>query len=306
MRRPSREGLRALYDQVFKDLPSGLSQLRAEVALLREALGRVEGRLSAANPSPRLNDHEFRVFSQFGEDGILQNLVQRVVIDRRYFVEFGVEDYTQANTRWLMLQDGWQGLVLDGSELHVEAIRHSRAAWSNGLTAVAAFITRENINELIGSAGVSGRIGVLSVDIDGNDYWVWEALTIVDPAIVVVEYNHRFGPERSVVVPYDAGFVRRDAHWSHVYYGASLSALCGLAQRKGYAFVGCGSAGVNAFFVRSDALPPDLPELTPRQGYVAAQVREATDEQGRYTYLTTEQELALVDHLKLVEVPGPF
>ena len=142
----------------------------------------------------------------------------------------------------------------------------------------------------------------MSIDIDGNDYWVWEACTAVSPAIVIVEYNSRFGSERSVTVPYDPGFVRHKAHHSCAYYGASLAALVALGARKGFAFVGSNRAGNNAFFVRRDLLAAPLRELTVAEGYVQRQFRETRDADGRLLFPTPEEEAALVGNLPLVEV----
>jgi len=163
-------------------------------------------------------------------------------------------------------------------------------------------VTRENIDTLLADQGLSGDIGLLSIDIDGVDYWVWEAITAVSPAIVVIEYNARFGAERAVSVPYDAGFVRSKAHHSMIYYGASLRALCLLGKRKGYALVGCNSAGNNAFFVRRDLLPASLPEREPAQAFVAAGFREARDERGALAFLDAAQEAAILRDLPVVEV----
>jgi hypothetical protein len=218
-------------------------------------------------------------------------------------VEFGVEDYSEANTRFLLTQRGWSGLVLDGSEENIKRLRRDPIFWRHHLKAAAAFITRENINDLLRKHGLSGPIGVLSVDIDGNDYWVWEAITAVEPAIVVVEYNALFGPERRVTIPYQPQFVRSQAHWSHLYAGASLAALVALGRRKGYSFVGTNRAGNNAFFVRRDLRPAHLPELTAREGYTAAQFRESRNEEGQLTFLPAEEAAGLIAGLPLEEVP---
>jgi hypothetical protein len=280
----------------------GIRQLQEAAGFIRDALGRVERRQLAGNGSPCLADHEFKAYSQWGEDGVIQRLIQAVPISNRLFVEFGVQDYTEANTRFLLVNDNWSGLVLDGSEANVRAIRRSELYWRYNLKAVPAFITRENINGLLSAQGVTGEIGLLSVDVDGVDYWIWEAINVVTPALVIVEYNARFGPQRAVTVPYDPGFVREQAHHSSIYYGASLAAFIGLGRRKGYAFVGANSAGNNAFFVRRDLRPPSVPEITAEQGYVPCKFREARDAQGRLAFLSPEEETALLKTLPLVEV----
>jgi len=280
----------------------GVAQLLRAEGRLREAVGRIEARQLAERGAAKLCANEFQVYSQWGEDGILQHLIRLVPVPHRIFVEFGVEDYSEANTRFLLVNNQWSGLVLDGSAANVRAICRGELYWKHNLKAVQAFVTRENINDLLRAQGVTGEIGLLSVDIDGNDYWVWEAIDVVTPAIVAVEYNSRFGPERAVTVPYDPQFVRSQAHHSCIYYGASLAALVALGRRKGYAFVGSNSAGNNAFFVRRDLRPETLPELTSAAGYVALQFREARDAQGHLAYLSLEEEQALLNRLPLVEI----
>jgi hypothetical protein len=143
---------------------------------------------------------------------------------------------------------------------------------------------------------------LLSVDIDGNDYWVWQAIDVVRPRIVVIEYNARFGADRAVTIPYDPQFVRQQAHYSMIYYGASLAALTQLGQAKGYALVGCNSAGNNAFFVRKDILPIDLPGLSAREAYVQASYREARDPFGNLSFLSPADEQKILDGLPLVDL----
>ena len=161
---------------------------------------------------------------------------------------------------------------------------------------------KENINKIFLDNGIQGEIGLLSVDIDGNDYWIWQAINSVNPAIVVSEYNFRFGASRAVTVPYDAGFIRTKAHHSNIYYGASLKSLCILANKKGYSFVGCNSAGNNAFFVRNDLKPDSLKALTSEEGYIPAQFRESRDELGSLLYLSLEEEQKILNSLPLVTI----
>ena len=269
---------------------------------MQEALGRIESRQIADLKPDQIRAAEFAVYSQWGEDGIVQHLLRHVPISQKVFVEFGVENYLEANTRFLMVKDNWAGLVMDGSQQNIDFVRQDDISWRFDLKAQQAFITRENINDLIRANGISGEIGLLSIDIDGNDYWVWEAIDVVTPAIVIVEYNHRFGSERAVAVPYVADFQRTKAHHSNIYYGASLAALCKLGSRKGYAFVGCTMAGNDAFFVRRDLKPDALPELTPAAGFVQGKFREARDEKGRLAFLDQAQEAAILAKLPVVEV----
>lgn len=290
-------GIRAL-----PGLGARMQMLNEQLSHVQEALGRIEERQLRNESVADLSAHEFKVHSQWGEDGILQFLIRHVAVVQPVFVEFGVQDYVESNTRFLLKNNHWSGLILDGSTDAIETIRRDPIYWRHNLKAVQAFVTRENINALLQTHGLTGEIGLLSIDIDGVDYFVWEAITVVQPALVVVEYNARFGPERAVTVPYDAAFQRGAAHYSHIYYGASLAALVGLGKRKGFAFVGANSAGNNAFFVRRDLLPADLPERTARDGFVDCQFREARDETGQLSFLAPAEEKALLASLPLVEV----
>jgi len=232
-----------------------------------------------------LHQVEFKVFSQFGDDGIIQYLLHRLKPLPDTFVEFGVDNYRESNTRFLLLNNNWRGLVLDRDENAINYIKNDDIYWRHTLTARQAFITRENINELLQEAGFAGEIGLLSIDIDGNDYWVWESITAVDPVIVIVEYNSVFGPNLAVTIPYDPRFNRHQAHYSGLFWGASLTALKLLADRKGYSLVGCNSAGSNTYFVRNDKVA-DLPVLPVKHAFVDSRFRDSRDETGKLTYLT--------------------
>jgi hypothetical protein len=246
---------------------------------------------------------EFQVFSQFGDDGIIQYVIGRLglpVAEQR-FVEFGVENYREANTRFLLLNDNWSGLVMDGRENYISSIRSEPIYWRHDLTALARFVTRDNISSILETTGFSGRIGLLSIDVDGNDYWIWEALTAVDPAIVIVEYNGIFGSREAVTIPYQPEFARQDAHYSYLYWGTSLKALCHLAARKGHVWIGCNRAGNSAYFVRNEYANifylPSLP-----QDFVAAKFREGRDREGKLSYIGQKEGFELIKDLPVWDV----
>jgi len=272
----------------------------AETSIMLTAQLHID-RLRQLDEVDSFGEVEFKVFSQWGEDGIIQYLINRVAIENTSFVEFGVENYLEANTRFLLINNNWKGLVLDGSQSHIDYIRKDRIYWRHDLTAECRFITRENINEVLRECGFRGDIGLLSIDIDGNDYWVWESIDVIKPRIVVCEYNSVFGNSRPVTVPYDASFMRTDAHYSNLYFGASLSALCLLASRKGYDFVGSNSTGSNAFFVRND-LPHGLRCYSAAEGFIESTLRESRNESGELTYLTGSERLQAIRDLPLHDV----
>ena len=235
-----------------------------------------------------LREAEFKVFSQFGDDGIIQYLIARLDIppELSSFIEFGVQDYSESNTRFLLLKDNWRGLVMDGDERNIESLRVRDMYWRHDLTALCRWINRDNIDTILQESEFSGPIGILSIDIDGNDYWVWQRMTAVQPVIVIAEYNSVFGARQAITVPYDPAFNRTKAHYSNLYWGASLSALASLARSKGYAFVGSNLAGNNAYFVDESYLGRGgIVALTPEQGYVESRFRESRDERGGLTYL---------------------
>ena len=273
--------------------------LISNIYKIQEALGRIEQRQLVQCTDYR--QAEFRVFSQWGEDGIIQYLLHHVPIDRPIFVEFGVENYTESNTRFLLTNNQWAGLVIDGSAENIDYIRRDQIYWATNLKAVHSFITKENINELLSKNGIAGDIGLLSVDIDGNDYWVWQAINTISPRIVICEYNSHFGPAAEVTTPYNAAFVRSAAHFSKIYYGASISALTSLASAKGYSLVASNSVGNNIFFVRND-LVGKLPVISPTQAYQRAQFREYHDEFGKLTYDEFDARLNKIRHLLLLDL----
>ena len=254
-------------------------------------------------PIKNIQEAEFKVFSQYGEDGILQYLVKQTNIsrDEQTFVEFGVQDYLESNTRFLLQSDHWRGLIIDGSAQYMESVRKSELYWRNDLTAVDAWIDRDNINKLIEEAGFAGNIGVLSIDIDGNDYWVWERIDVVNPVIVVTEWNSVFGPDHAVSVPYDPGFDRQSKHYSNLYWGASIRAFEHLAHKKGYALLGSNRVGNNIFFVRRDRMK-NLNEVKSREAYVESRFRDSRDKHGNLNFLGGQARYQEISELTVIDV----
>jgi len=248
-----------------------------------------------------LAEVDFKVFSQFGEDGIIQYLINNISMKNKIFIEFGVQNYKESNTKFLLINNNWKGLIIDSDSKSIDYIKNDEIYWKYNITAINEFITKENINNVFSSNGFEGDIGLLSIDIDGNDYWVWDAIKVVNPRIVICEYNSIFGCKDAVTIPYDPNFNRTEAHYSNLYFGASLPALCYLGNRKGYIFIGSNSAGNNAFFVRKD-LARNFKELTPEEGYVSSNVREARDRMGKLTYISGEDRKKTIEDLEVYNV----
>jgi hypothetical protein len=248
-----------------------------------------------------LDEVEFQVFSQRGEDGIIQYIINKIEIPNKIFVEFGVETYVESNTRFLLLNNNWSGLVIDGSHKNIDFIKKDFIYWKYDITAVRSFITKENIDQLISNYTSVKDIGLLSVDIDGNDYWVWDSITSINPRIVICEYNSAFGATKKVTVPYKSDFVRSKEHYSELYFGASLAAFCDLAEKKGYDFIGTTSAGVNAYFVRKDLSEP-FKKYTSRDGFNESANRDSKGKNGELLFLRHNERLQLIQDLAIYNI----
>lgn len=258
--------------------------------------------LNRQKVSRDLREYEFKVFSQWGEDGIIQHLTSSIEIKNKTFIEFGVEDFFESNCRFLLMKDDWKGLVIDGSEANIKRLQSSYFFWKHHLIAKRAFVTKDNIDNLLVKSGFDEDLGILSVDIDGVDYFVLESIASYKPRILIVEYNPVFGPDRKISVPYKADFFRTETHYSNLYFGASLAAMTHLAEKKGYALVGVGSMGGNAFFVREDLLNDRVQRQTIKDVFKYSNFRESRDETGVLTYLTGEDRLEAIKGLPVVNV----
>lgn len=248
-----------------------------------------------------ISEVEFKVFSQFGEDGIIQYLINNVPLKDKSFIEFGVENYKESNTRFLLINNNWRGLIIDSSKENIEFIRSDSIYWKYNIKAICEFVNKDNINDIFTQYGFNGDIGLLSIDIDGNDYWVWEAINTVNPRIVICEYNSIFGNEYAVTIPYFSNFNRTKFHFSNLYFGASLPALYSLAKKKGYFFIGCNSAGNNAFFIRND-FSKYFREVSIKEGYVMSVFRESRNQNGQLSYLSGEERIEIIKHLDIYDL----
>lgn len=197
-----------------------------------------------------LDRYGYKVYSQNDEDGIIQEIFKRIGTTNKTFVEFGVQNGLESNCHYLLFT-GWKGLWIDGYEKFFKHLQKyfSEPLSTKQLTAINAFITLENINKLIGEDGkINGEIDLLSIDIDGNDYWIWEKITCVNPRVVVIEYNAKFPPPCEWVMEYNPKHI-----WDYSdNHGASLKSLELLGSKIGYSLVGTNRSGVNAFFVKKE------------------------------------------------------
>lgn len=275
----------------LKQLDATLDKMARNAARMAEATGMFEHNFGSG----------FSGYSQWDEDGVLQYLIRQLPIEDRSFVEFGVGDYNEANTRLLLVKDDWSGLVIDNDTDRLTFLRNSELAWRYPLAIQEDTVEPDNINEILINQGISGQIGLLSIDIDGMDYWVWQSIEAIEPAIVICEYNALWGNERAVTVPYDSGFDRTEAHFSWQYAGASITALRLLGEKKGYALVCVNSGGNNAFFVRKDLLKGSAISADP-EAFRAARFREGRNEDGSLSFAPPDEVRACLGQFDLLDI----
>ncbi len=246
------------------------------------------------------SDIEFSVFSQFGEDGIISWLVSQIRDIDKVFVEIGTQDYWEANTRYLLKSKKWKGYLIEGSSHYVAKIKKQRTYWQNNVKAIEAFVNKDNINDVIKKNINEKNIGLLSIDIDGNDYWVLEKINTLSPTFIVCEYNSIFGDIFKISIPYIENFDRSKYHFSNLFFGASLNSFKSMLDKKGYDFLGTSSTGVNAFFVKKQYNSIFKSIIKHNKEY-PAKVREGRDKNGKLTYenllrsLTTIKDMEVYD-----------
>ncbi len=211
---------------------------------------------------PSLRETGFRVFSQFEEDGLLLFIFAMIGTASERFIEIGANDGINSNCANLAINFGWHGLFVDANRPAIKRGMRFYQKYPDPYhyppKFVCASVTRENINAIIKDAGFEGHVDLLSIDIDGNDYWIWDAITVVEPRVVIIETHVEFGLN-NVVVPYDPNYVYPGKHPD--YHGASPIAMIKLGKKKGYRFVGANRLGHNHIFVKEDLAGDLLPEV---------------------------------------------
>lgn len=216
---------------------------------------------SSASLLPRLQDVGFRKYSEFEEDGILLYIFALVPPLNRKCVEICAGNGRECMSTNLIINHGWWGFLFDGNERNVRDGNRFFANHKDTFLApprfTAAWVTAENVNELLERAGAVGPVDLLSLDIDGMDYWVWKAMAVIQPQVVVCEIHSQIPPDQALTVPYDPKFV----YQSEDFRGASLAAMCKLGRDKGYRLIGTHRFGFNAFFMLKGVGETFFPEV---------------------------------------------
>jgi hypothetical protein len=244
---------------------------------------------------------EFQVSSQWGEDGIIEWILSKFTKLPKIFLEIGTQDYRESNTRFLLINRNYDGFIIEGDARATKDIKSQRVYWKHNLTIKNKFVDKDNINNLVEEMNIPKKIGLLSLDIDGVDYWVLKELKSLDAAIVVCEYNSLFGLKKSITVPYDKNFIRTKKHFSNLYYGASIKAFIDLMKKKKYFLLGTNKNGNNAFFMKNIYLK-DINKILKEKKIYISKYRESRDQKGNLTYLNREKSLKLIGNKIVIDL----
>ncbi len=253
-----------------KSSDEAVAVLRRNEQLAQVALSLEYQRLKDGGQLPSFPQAEFSCYSQNNEDGILLLIFSVLRVTQGRCVEICAGDGIECNSANLINNHGWDALLIDGDEAQIrqgEAFYARRTgAWRSRRLApqlVSSWVTKDNVNSLCAEHGFTGEIDLLTLDLDGMDFWIWDALEVITPTVVVAEYNNRIPPNRALTVPYDATFVGTGANQHGIgYFGASLLALKRLGDRSGYRLVGANGPETNAFFIRSGVGESYFPEVS--------------------------------------------
>ena len=248
-----------------------------------------------------LSEVEFQVYSQWGEDGIIDWLINKFPEIPKSFLEIGTQDYKESNTRFLLINKNWDGFLIEADKAAVKDIKSQRIFWKHRLKVKNEFITKDNINNIINRINVPKKLGLLSLDIDGVDYWVLKELSVLDPSIIICEYNSLFGQKKSVTVPYKKNYIRAEEHYSNLYYGASIKAFIDLMKKRNYFLIGTNSAGNNAFFLKKNHWNK-ANKLIVEKKVFNSKFRESRDVKGNLNFLNKKESLELIKNKFMIDL----
>jgi len=251
-----------------------------------------------------LEDAELKFFSQNGEDGIIDFLVLKLNLKKPNFIEIGIGDYSEANTRFLYETHYGKGLIIDINTNLREKVSSNVSLWRGNLDVLEKNVTSENITEIL-KYNVNYEVDIFSIDIDGSDYWILNEIKPKLAKIVILEYNSVFGPDLEVTIPNIKNFNRTKAHYSNLYYGASLKSYVKLMNKKGYYFLGVNKLRNNAFFINNDfpkekyfnnIIEKDLKDCT------NANFSESRNVEGELSYLRDSEKINEIKNCEVINL----
>ena len=248
-----------------------------------------------------LSEVEFQVYSQWGEDGIIDWLVNKFPEIPKSFLEIGTENYKESNTRFLLVNKNWDGFIIEADKNSVKDIKSQRVYWRHNLTIENQFVDQNNINTIIKRINIPKKLGLLSLDIDGIDYWVLKKLSVLEPSIVICEYNSLFGQKKAITVPYKKNYIRSNEHYSNLFYGASIKAFIDLLKKRNYFFIGTNSAGNNAFFVNQNIWKKAKKLIYEKKIFIS-KFRESRNLKGELTFLNKKKSLEMIKNKIVIDL----
>ena len=248
-----------------------------------------------------LSEVEFQVYSQWGEDGIIDWLVNKFPEIPKSFLEIGTENYKESNTRFLLVNKNWDGFIIEADKNSVKDIKSQRVYWKHNLIVENQFVDQNNINTIIKRINIPKKLGLLSLDIDGIDYWVLKKLSVLEPSIVICEYNSLFGQKKAITVPYKKNYIRSNEHYSNLFYGASIKAFIDLLKKRNYFFIGTNSAGNNAFFVNQNIWKKAKKLIYEKKIFIS-KFRESRNLKGELTFLNKKKSLEMIKNKIVIDL----
>lgn len=252
-----------------------------------------------------IEDAELKVFSQGGDDGIIDFLIHSLNIHKPFFLEIGVEDYTESNTKFLFDRTSCKGMIIDLKKNLEENVKKFTNISKGNLKIIEKEINSENINDIIVQNSADKNLDLFSLDIDGVDYWVLEKLNENFTKIAIIEYNALFGPKLEVTVPNINEFNRTKYHYSNLCFGASLRAIINLMEKKNFVFLGANLLRNNAYFLQKNYLESiniNLPDKEDLSNYTNSNIRESRDKNSKKTYLSGSLRLKEIKDCEVYDI----
>ena len=252
-----------------------------------------------------ISDLDYKIFSQNGEDGIIDYLLYSLDITSPKFIEIGIGDYEESNTRYLFETTNSQGLIIDCIKNLKTKVMKNTKLWRGDLKIIENFIDSENIIKILKENSFYEKIDLFSIDIDGTDYWVLKQIPNNFSKIIIVEYNSNFGHEFEVTVPNIKKFNRTKYHYSNLCFGTSLKAVINLLEKKNYTFIGTNISKMNAFFISNSELNKinlDIPDKNNIKKFTNANFRESRDMNGKLNYLSGNKKLNEIKDCQIIDV----
>ena len=251
-----------------------------------------------------LIETEVKIFSQNGEDGIIDYLIQKLKVDKKNFIEIGVGNYRESNTRFLYNSHHPKGLIIDYIDDMKSEVKKHVNFWKGDLRICNQKIDSENILDLL-NKNCDYEIDLFSIDIDSIDYWIIKKLKNNISKIFVAEYNPVFGAELEVTVPNISGFDRTKYHYSNLCYGISLKALINLMDQKGYYFIGSNIQKINAFFIskefKKDVFFKNI-KIKSLDNYTDSNIRDSRDVNNNLNYLSGDMKFKEIENCEVINL----